>query len=340
MNTNTFTNAIPALKGMHYPRKHPGLDAGPAAVYAWADEQSAALIRRRNEAGHAPKTDNAARTVPCPECGGRGWIGTGKTWADKCDNPGCRLGRIDAADLVNPPCPICRGAGATRRDGFRVGDPDFGKAAPCSCPVVPVTAGGASMVNRFALGAAGMPAKYHGLTLGTWASDVAAGQGADYDHAGKLARALMDGTLPSVTINRAGLIIIGAAGRGKSGLAAGVLREFMAAGRSARWVPFFGYCDQLNAIRNDGGNDRDTLMRDAQSQFLVIDDLGSEGKGTDHRTRVLLEILEARAGRPTIITTMHGFDKLLALYGDHNVGRIIEGFEPVHLDGRDIRAGA
>lgn len=333
MNRDTFERAVPTFRGMHFTRPHPGLAAGPAAVYAWADEQAAALIARRTEAGGA-NPNQTVTTIACPECAGRGYTGDGLAWADVCDNPGCRLGRVPAGAQMTPTCPICHGYRVVRRD-LPVGHPEFGRSQPCPCTrgELPVT----REVSRFALGAAGVPPKYHHMTLSTWQSEVAAGQSEEYSRAFWLACDLVAGRLPERAQGRSGLMLMGKHGRGKSGLAAGAFQEFMARDVGCRWISFGHYCAMLNDLRSRGESDRDTLRRDIAAHVLVIDDVGSQGQATDHRMGVLKEILEGRAGRPTIITTMQTFDALAEQFGDHNVGRMIEDYEPITLDGRDMR---
>jgi len=182
---------------------------------------------------------------------------------------------------------------------------------------------------------AGVPAKYHAMTILSWLT-VRADTPETRDAAG-IARRVAAGLAP-----RAGMMLFGATGRGKTGLAAGVVREWMkdpSCRAGIRWIGWASYCDMLNEVRAAGESDRGIVRADATAPALVIDDLGADEVESGFRTRVLLDILEARAGRPTIITSMYHIDEVARRMGDHIAGRIVELCELVPIGGDDLRRG-
>jgi DNA replication protein DnaC len=295
-----------------------GTKPTPAAVVAWAAPEAAAWRDRLRAAGHVQGSATLAR---CSACNGRSYLETEDGAGRWCDAPGCRMGYVRTADVAASGCAVCLGDevmaevdGKGRRTGLSV---------PCVC------VGQDSVIAR-RLQSVGVPVKYRGLTLDSWAR-------VQHDAGGLLAdaRRLADGFM--TVDGRPGLLLSGEPGRGKSGLAAGIMAGHVARDMSAAWISWVTWADQLNDLRAAGAPTHEPVRRAAAVSLLVVDDLGAEGTPTDYRKRVLLDLVEQRAKGVTVITTMLGVDDLAEVYGDHLVGRLIELCRPVTVSGGNLR---
>lgn len=294
-----------------------GTNASPVQVVAWAGTEAAAWRDRMRAAGHPERPVSLAR---CSACNGRGITDTDDGRGAWCSAPGCRMGYVRTADVASGGCSVCLGdeVMAEVKDGHRTG-----LSVPCVC------VGQDSVIAR-RLQAIGVPVKYRGLTLDSWAR-------LRRDEGGILAdaRRLADG-FPGHD-GRPGLLVCGPPGRGKSGLAAGIAAAFVAQNNSAAWLSWVTWCDQLNDLRAANAPTTEPVRRAASVGLLIIDDLGAEGLPSDYRKRVLLDLLEQRARGVTVITTMLAVDEVAETYGDHIMGRLIELCRPVSLTGGNLR---
>lgn len=76
-------------------------------------------------------------------------------------------------------------------------------------------------------------------------------------------------------------------------------------------------------------------MRDAA--FVVLDDIGTATQ-SDVKILTTLEIINARIGRPTIITTNLDMHQIGQIYDDRIVSRLRAGV-CIEMNGRDRRLG-
>lgn len=147
----------------------------------------------------------------------------------------------------------------------------------------------------------------------------------------------------------AGLILGGAVGVGKTGLAVGAMRELVFSGKSRS--PHFVGCDDLfrslqeSMDRSDDrkGDERSegysTIIRRCQrADLLLIDDLG-QTRETPWRTEVIEEIIGKRNEdkRPTIVTTNLDLDDLRANVGGRSFSRLKDDATIVAVTGADRR---
>jgi len=309
-----------------FTREHPGADASPAEIMAWSSEQAAALRERLGGDREVRPGD----LVACPVCGGRGYEGDEEesTW---CSNPGCRFGFIRQSATAPAACPVCDGLEWLRRD-LALGHPEFGRLVPCSCQ-------GPERANLTRMAAAGVPTKFRGVTIDSWGRAKY-----DWPEAGRLVHlarlVACSEVLERVDTHheRTGLFLFGPPSRGKSGLAAGIVREAIdERGVRARWIAWGVYCDSLNELRAVGESLTAQVHADAGAELLVIDDLGVDGVESDWRSRVLNDILERRHGRPTVVTSMYDRSKLVDMYGAHNLDRLEEICVSVPVGGDNLR---
>lgn len=287
-------------------RPHPGKDASPEAIIQWADAEVDAMFARLGQERPIPPDQ-------CPACRGRGYTGEGDT-SEWCTAPGCTLGRSSRT------CPTCGNIASNPRE-FEI---------PCTC-------GDHEQEARARRARAGLPAKYHGWTFASWWKIVQNNQPKEihdtYSTAGKIARRIADGE--PLDDGRTGLLLLGATGRQKSGLAAAIAEAF---GDRYTWIAWAGWCDFLNGLRNAGGDEVAERRRAAASPLLIIDDLGADELSTSYRRRVLLDLLEQR--RPTlpiVVTSMYGLTDLSERFDEAAIGRLIESCIPITLSGVDAR---
>lgn len=285
-------------------------DLSPAETMAWAN----GLVQRMIDSGGLDPADRGRSSLRrCPECAGRGWVGT-EADSRYCDN--CRYGFLTVPDDT---CLVCHGAEWVKAPGARESS---------RCPAC----GGEEAVIAARLAATGMPRKYRGLTLQGWGREIG------YAPAMRAAHEFLDATMRGGDL-RPGLLLTGGTGVGKSGLAAGLVRELVPH-FECRWIPWVRYCDDLAQLMRDGQSIQQVIKRDAEAGLLVIDDIAADGVDSAFRTRILHDLLEQRWGLPTIITAMYGVDELAPRLGDHVMGRVVELCRPVPVIGIDQRRSA
>lgn len=132
------------------------------------------------------------------------------------------------------------------------------------------------------------------------------------------------------------LIITGAVGVGKTGLAAATLKTVHWQGALVEYanVPeFFGRILGYNFAAK-----RAEILRLQEADVLLLDDLGAE-KATEWSASVIYEVVEYRyrSGAPTIVTTNLAKPELREAVGDRVVSRLFEKAHLLVLPGGDRR---
>ena len=146
-----------ALSLLSRARAELGAKPTPAAIVAWSSRESAAWRTRLQAAGYAHGSSTLAR---CSACNGRGYTDTDDGAGRWCDAPGCRMGYVRTADVASGGCAVCLGdevMAEVDARGHRTG-----LSVPCVCVGVD------SIIAR-RLQSVGVPVKYRGLTLDSWA---------------------------------------------------------------------------------------------------------------------------------------------------------------------------
>lgn len=214
------------------------------------------------------------------------------------------LGKQAPPEEIDLVCPRCKGAGWLRLD-LPAGAADFGKIVECACGLV------ASRRASVYRAASRIPAEYADLDLTTYPDKRIASDVADWWY-----------ERPAPW-----LVLIGDIGVGKTGLAIGVVKKAIAAGRSALYRPFGELLTDIRAtFRSQDASEPDeaALLGALKGADLVaLDDLGS-GKATGWAQDRLFEILNHRYNerRSTILTTNLGPAELEEHVGDRIVSRI------------------
>lgn len=134
-----------------------------------------------------------------------------------------------------------------------------------------------------------------------------------------------------------GLLLFGPVGVGKTFFAFAILRALLEAGHDAVAVNAANFYRELrSAFNSDNESEEQIFGKYVTVPWLVFDDAGA-GALTDFERRYLLDLLDQRASRRTIITsnlTIEEFGKRL----DERIGSRLSEFMLFHCGGADRRA--
>ena len=133
-----------------------------------------------------------------------------------------------------------------------------------------------------------------------------------------------------------GLLLYGPVGTGKTHFAYAILRVLLDAGQDALAVNAANFYRELRGAFNSDESEESVMAKYTGVPWLVFDDAGA-GALTDFERRYLLDLLDQRASRRTIITsnlTVEEFSKRL----DERIGSRLSEFTSFHCGGTDRRA--
>jgi len=133
-----------------------------------------------------------------------------------------------------------------------------------------------------------------------------------------------------------GLLLYGPVGTGKTHLAYAILRDLLEAGQDALAVNATNFYRELREVFNSDKSEGSVMAKYTGVPWLVFDDAGA-GALTDFERRYLLDLLDQRASRRTVITsnlTVEDFRKRL----DERIGSRLSEFTSFHCGGADRRA--
>ena len=145
-----------------------------------------------------------------------------------------------------------------------------------------------------------------------------------------------------------GLLFMGTLGSGKTHLAAAIVRAVLLDERIDPTRVIFDRADRLITMIQDTygtGGTAAILERRERAHLLVIDDLGRE-KATPDSLRILVDLINAREGHPTVITSNHTPVGLVERFGDAEGWKRLasrlgpQNFRHVLVEGHDRRAVA
>lgn len=137
-----------------------------------------------------------------------------------------------------------------------------------------------------------------------------------------------------------GLFILGPAGRGKTYLAAAIIRTLLLIKHEAFFLrcPDF-YADLRESYRSDQ-SERSIYAKYLKFRFVVLDDLGN-GSLSDFQRYSTTEFLDQRINKkyPTVITSNWTLDQI-AEKMDERIASRVASFHSIQLDGPDRRISA
>ncbi len=217
-------------------------------------------------------------------------------------------------------CSRCKGTGWDAADGG-------GMMLRCSC----VTE---ELVGR-RRAAAGVPARYQDKTLDNYDAGTASTKEALL-HCRQFAECY-----PRTRyLCKDGLMLVGAAGVGKTHLAAGVLWELVEKGADCRFVSVLRLFRNLQRTyqRGDNGSEWEVLAPLLRCDVLVVDDLGAR-RITDWSHDIITELVSERYDErlPTVLTTNYRGEELAARIGVRLMSRLAEVCVKVAMDAPDYR---
>lgn len=139
--------------------------------------------------------------------------------------------------------------------------------------------------------------------------------------------------------DRAGLLIKGPVGTGKTRLAAALAGKFLIDGASVMGASCGDLFGRIRAtFRDNSAETEEQLVESLKSVgLLVVDDLGTEGTSS-YVVQTLHRVISARNGdwQPTIVTTNLKLEEIRATYGERIASRV-ECWEQIVVDGADRR---
>jgi DNA replication protein DnaC len=134
-----------------------------------------------------------------------------------------------------------------------------------------------------------------------------------------------------------GLFLTGKAGRGKTYLAAAIVRTFLLINREAWFHRADDLFAQVRRGYRDGIDEDDTLKKFLVGDYAVLDDVGA-GSLSDHERRCTLAVIDRRFGLccSTIVTTNWDLEQI-AQRMDERIASRLASFTQIEMGGRDRR---
>ena len=124
---------------------------------------------------------------------------------------------------------------------------------------------------------------------------------------------------------------------GKSHLAVSIAREVMAFGATAVFCDLLQLFAKIKATFSDPKTSEAEIINTLTTvDLLILDDIGAEAV-TEWRKEILFQIVNARAGIPTIYTTNFSSGELEQHLGPRNFSRLLQDTEVLKITGKDMR---
>jgi DNA replication protein DnaC len=142
-------------------------------------------------------------------------------------------------------------------------------------------------------------------------------------------------------IRRDNLLLIGATGTGKTGLAVCILKVRLEQAVPSLFVSVPDLLDKIRCTFSGHGDYADLMEAIKAIDFLVLDDLGAH-YATPWASEKLFQVLGHRHDwqLPTVITSDRPLSELEAVIGRRTLARIIEHGQAREVLGRDLRRGS
>lgn len=140
------------------------------------------------------------------------------------------------------------------------------------------------------------------------------------------------------------LLIFGPYGTGKSHLAVSLTKQLMKQGKRCLFLSVPKLFTKIKQTYSEDSpfNENQILELIQKMDLLVLDDLGTEytnakdGQNSWGHTK-LFEVLDDRAGKPTVFTTNLMSTQLEKKLNERNFSRLMDGTEVIKMEGPDYR---
>lgn len=141
--------------------------------------------------------------------------------------------------------------------------------------------------------------------------------------------------------HRAGLVLTGPYGVGKTGLLTCVLSHWLDQGKVGLWIEFYDFISEIQGGYGDG-TAKERMEAARTAEWLLLDDVGDaerQGPETTDRQRILYQLVNFRHNHnlPILMTTNLSLSGLAQQFGQRTVERIIESCAVVSIAGANLR---
>lgn len=134
-----------------------------------------------------------------------------------------------------------------------------------------------------------------------------------------------------------GLFLHGPTGVGKTHMAVALCRELLESDHDALLISSSRFYREIRETFNNSERDEESVLRKyCRAPWLLLDDVGA-GALSDFERRYLLDLLDRRAARRTIVTSNLSVQDL-ALRFDERIASRLSEFKVLHCAGADRRA--
>jgi len=189
----------------------------------------------------------------------------------------------------------------------------------------------------------GVPRLYHNMTFDTWDAQPPASRTGKED-ARYYAELFANDQLVVDGCERFGLVLSGAVGRGKTGLASCVLMARARRNETVLWVDFSKFIRKIRDTYQSGSENsyEQVVGAAATVPFLLIDDMGDMAASkaiSDDLRRNVYDVISERYNelRPTLITTNLSIDQFRATFGERISDRILHLYHWQVVGGTNLR---
>lgn len=130
----------------------------------------------------------------------------------------------------------------------------------------------------------------------------------------------------------------GTYGLGKSHLSVGIVSYLIKRGYTCIFTSVPKLFTKIKSTYDRNSDTKETDLLEALEvvDLLVLDDLGAE-QASDWQLSKLFEVIDTRAGKPTIYTTNHNSMTLAEQVGNRNFDRLLHNVEILVLEGQSFR---
>lgn len=183
-------------------------------------------------------------------------------------------------------------------------------------------------INALLDGSGGMPEEYRGYTFKTWDA-LPLSWTMRKKKARRIAEMFSNGPLPGTVETKRGLVLSGAVGRGKSGLAAAIIWN-RAEKESVLWIDFRKFIRKVyDTIHNEAHTYEELVGAAASVPFLVWDDFAdaeTDRKVSDYLRNIVYDVISERYNerRATLITTNLDAEQVYEQFGDRIGDRVLK----------------